>query len=280
LYDSGVTNFELFDAIKHGDHGLVLPYFDEFPEYIDVINLRSRGETSREWDERTPIHAAAKHGHLELVKELVAREATVYSHPLASYPAVIVADWAKQQAVVDYFLDEIPDQAQGTFGIGVACNLAGRQGWIKQVQAHLDRDHLSVHQRGWIGDTPLHWPSHNGFIEIVRLLLEAGGDPNAEENGWIGGTPLHWASERHGSIIRLLVAYGAEVNARVTKSGSNHLGGTPLIWCARQRDDSAEAAQTLLELGADPSLTDAVGKTALDWAQELGHSRVATVLTA
>ena len=273
-----MTNSELFAAIKVGDIASVIPYFREFPEHIDVRNMRSIGEESREWDELSPIHAAAKYGHLGLIRELVDLGATVYSNPMATYPAVIVADWQKHQAVVDYFLNEIPDKAIGTFGVGVSCNLAGRQGWIRQVQLHRERDPLVVHQRGWIGDTPLHWPSHNGFIEIVRLLLDSGADPNAGEIGWVGGTPLHWASEREPDIIRLLVAHGAKVNARVKKAGSHHLGGTPLIWCARQQDDSAVAAETLLELGADRALTDAQGKTALDWATELGHRRVAAVL--
>jgi hypothetical protein len=42
------------------------------------------------------------------------------------------------------------------------------------VRKHIERDPLSVHQRGWIGDTPLHWPSHNNNVEIVTMLLDAG----------------------------------------------------------------------------------------------------------
>jgi hypothetical protein len=34
----------------------------------------------------------------------------------------------------------------------------GRQGWVEIVRKHIERDPLAVHQRGWIGDTPLHWP--------------------------------------------------------------------------------------------------------------------------
>ena len=253
---------EIFEAVKAGD----VSYFEANPDHVNLKNPRATVEGSLEWDELSPIHGAAKFGHLDAVKKLVALGAEVYSHPLNTYPAVIVAAWKGQQHVVDYFLNEIPDKAEGTLQIGVTCNLAAREGWIDQVRKHLARDPLAVHQRGWIGDTPLHWPCHNGFIEIVRLLLDHGANPNIEENNWVGGTPLHWASERNADIVTLLIAHGADPNARVTRPGSHHLGGTPLHWCARQRDDSAECAEVLLKAGTDPSAVDAAGKTALEYA--------------
>ena len=106
--------------------------------------------------------------------------------------------------------------------------------------------------RGWIGDTPLHWPAHNGHIEIVRLLLEHGADPTQHEINWIGGSPLHWASEREPEICQMLIDAGAEVNARIDRPGSSHLGGTPLHWCARQPEDCGKAIEVLLKNGGDP----------------------------
>lgn len=256
-----------FDAIRANDLEVVGQMLDGCPERVDAPNLAARKSEGRDWDEISPIHIAAKLGLLDMTRLLVERGATVYSHPFCTYPAVIVASWQGHREVVDYFLNEIPHLAEGTLGVGVTCNLAGREGWIKQVQMHLDRDPLAVHQRGWIGDTPLHWPSHNGYLEIVELLLAHGADPNVEENNWIGGTPVHWASERGTTILRRLASAGGDVNAKVTRPGSDHLGATPLIWCAKQRDDCAEAAETLLDLGADPTLTDADGKRAIDYAR-------------
>lgn len=227
----------------------------------------------------TTLQFAAANGQLATCRFLVERGAEVYTNPMSTYPPVIQAAWKKHQHVVDYFLNEIPEKAAGTNGLGVAINLAGREGWIDIVRKHVEADPLAVHQRGWIGDTPLHWPAHNGYIDIVRLLLDNGADPKAHEINWIGGTPLHWASEREPEIVQLLIDHGAEVNARVSRPGSHHLGGTPLHWCARQKEDNAEVVEVLLKNGADTTLIDAFGKTALEYAEQGGHSRVAAALS-
>jgi ankyrin repeat protein len=272
------TNTEIFDRIRKGDVAFVQGYFTDRRGQINLKNLRADVSNANEWDELTPLHCAAKYGHLEIVRLLVELGSEVYSHPLATYPAVMVAAWSKKQGVVDYFLKEIPDRAEGTRGLGATIHMAGRQGWFDLVRAHVELDPLAVHQRGWIGDSPLHWPAHNGYTEIVRYLLDHGAVANAHEIGWIGGTPLHWASERHPEIIRMLVAAGANPNAQVEKSGSDHLGGTPLHWCARQKDDCGDCITTLRELGTDPSIVDSFGKTALDWAVERSHTRCAAAL--
>ena len=88
------------------------------------------------------------------------------------------------------------------------------------------------------GFTPLHsavatdaGPSEH---EIIRLLLEAGADPNAKSRE--GGTPLHTAAftgDLEGA--ELLLAYGADPNA------SDPKGHTPLD-IARDRRNIEVAA--------------------------------------
>lgn len=263
----------LFRTAKEGNAGSVVSQIDAASYLVHV-----RNPDTDAWDQSTLLHTASKHGHLDLVKQLVDLGAEVYSNPMASYPAVIIAAWNSQQGIVDYFLKEIPDKASGTHGLGVTINLAARQGWIDLVRAHIDMDPLSVHQRGWIGDTALHWPAHNGHGEIVGLLLDSGADINADEIGWAGGKPLHWASEHEPVTVGILLDRGADVNARNVKEGSDFLGFTPLMMNASQKNDCSEATELLVEGGADLAAKDPAGRTALDIALGKGLKRIPDVL--
>jgi len=180
--------------------------------------------------------------------------------------------------VVKYFLEEIPGKAAGTNGLGVTINLAARQGWVEIVRKHLERDPLTVHQRGWIGDAPLHWPSHNNYAEIVSMLLDAGADVEADEINCYGGKPLHWASEHAPAAVQVLLDRGADVNSRNRKADSQFYGMTPLIMNATQKNDCAEVTELLIRAGADIRAVDATGKSALAHAQERGLLKIQEVL--
>ena len=66
--------------------------------------------------------------------------------------------------------------------------------------------------------TPLHvvadWPGYfpNG-PQIVRILIAAGGDPNARDPGKPSETPLHWAASSDDvDVARALIDGGADIN--------------------------------------------------------------------
>ena len=257
-----------FKAVKSGDESEVKAILKKCPHFLET-----------KIDEyMTPLKTAAACGQLGVVKLLVKKGAEVYSNPMSSYPAVMDASWNKQQEVVDYFLNDIPDRATGTNGLGVAINLAAREGWTEIVRKHIERDPLAVHQRGWIGDTPMHWACHNNFAEIVTLLLDNGADIEADEINWIGGKPLHWASEHAPATTKILLDRGAEVNSRNERKDSPCYGRTPLIHNSTQGEDCSEITQMLLDAGADPSAQDALGKTAQEWAKEKNNTNILSVL--
>ena len=115
----------------------------------------------------------------------------------------------------------------------------------------------------YVGDTSLHLAAAGYRVEIVRLLLAAGADPNAAMNHRHSG-PLHyaadgyiigpaWDPERQARTIECLLAAGAVVNAQ-DKNGAAALHRAVRTRCA-------VAARVLLEAGADPSLRNKTGST-------------------
>jgi ankyrin repeat protein len=259
-------------AIESGDRDGARALLDADPM---LAHARHADPGQHHW---TALQLAAARGQLEICRLLVERGTEVYTNPMNTYPPVIQAAWNLHSPVVDYFLREIPDKADGTNGLGVTLNLAAREGWVEIVRRHLAADPLSVHQRGWIGDTPLHWPAHNGHTEIVALLLDAGAAIEADETNCYGGKPLHWASEHSPATVELLLQRGANVNSRNIKAGSDLLGMTPLIMNATQRDDCSEVTELLIAAGADLNATDAAEKTALAHALQRGLTRITAVL--
>jgi uncharacterized protein len=263
---------QIFSLILAGDIKEVSKLLDDDP---GLVHVRQAAAEDQGW---TPLQLAAAKGHLEICKLLVERHAEVYTNPMNSYPPVMEAAWNRHQDIVDYFLQEIPDKADGTNALGVTINLAARQGWAEIVRKHIAADPLSVHQRGWIGDMPLHWPAHNGFVEIVEMLLDAGAMIDADEINCYGGKPLHWASEHSPRTVELLLRRGAKVDSRNLKQDSEFYQMTPLIMNATQKEDCAEVTELLINAGADVFAKDATGKTALDYAIESRNHRIEAVL--
>jgi ankyrin repeat protein len=108
----------------------------------------------------------------------------------------------------------------------------------------------------YVGDTALHLAAAGYRVEIVRMFLAAGADPNAVANRRRSG-PLHyaadgyingpaWDAKRQVKTILCLLEAGARVNAQ------DKNGAAPLHRAVRTR--CAAAVRCLLEAGADPTL--------------------------
>ena len=83
------------------------------------------------------------------------------------------------------------------------------------------------------------------------------------------------AADRRAPWIRRLAELGADVNARRTFGRPDHGQGVTALHLAAQ-SGRAEAVETLRELGADPSVRDALhGGTPAGWARHGCHPELA-----
>lgn len=121
---------------------------------------------------------------------------------------------------------------------------------------------------GW---TPLWDALHFGQLEIARLLLKAGADPNRSlpDGGW---TPLVRAAQAgHQDKVRLLCRCGADINSISTEKGYS-----ALRWALAHKH--TKVAQQLIQYGADIETKAVDGSTALISAAQNGDEAMVWAL--
>ena len=162
-----------------------------------------------------------------------------------------------------------PSTLNTMHGIAVALDSQGK--YEEALTAYKE-----ICKKGSDNMTPLHLVSHNGFKELVKLLLTNGADVLARNNH---DTVLHRAvSSNNKEVIELILDKIKEkrndiepyINAPDTE------GDTLLMWAAES--GKINATQILLKYGADVNVRNNDGQTALDWAAKGNHKEIVQLL--
>jgi ankyrin repeat protein len=149
---------------------------------------------------------------------------------------------------------------QGQTALMLACR--GR--CLELVQLLLNRG-ANVNATDEWNHTALHEAVMSDF-QITRLLLKHGANINSLT--FENYSPLHLVA-REGNIgmSMFLIQNGANVNSQAmiyTKEGLHHMG--PTILFDAVKEGKTKMVELLLKHGADPSIPDFYGQTALDVA--------------
>lgn len=180
------------------------------------------------------------------------------------------------------------DFSQRRLGRGWPIGEAARQNRVADVHEAIERGELDWERAdGW---QALHRACLSGAGNAVKLLLEAGAEPNAQTNtGW---TAVHAAASNNmlagedpatGELWRKSAILGMVLEAGGDATARDEEGWTPLHAAAanaytawRQSDaDTINRLQMLIDAGADPNARDAQGRTPLHWASWQGYYRFA-----
>lgn len=170
---------------------------------------------------RTPIYEAAKYGRLATVQLLAERGAHIDEASDHGFTPMMVAAERNHLAIVRYLFER--GAAAG------AVNDVGKTA-LHQYIEHSAPDAeelprlliergvpLEVHDV--VGATALYSASQRGRVRIVRVLLEAGANPNATYRR--GFTPLDVARRQgHDAIAALLIEHGGRTGGRAAYAGA------------------------------------------------------------
>jgi hypothetical protein len=119
-----------------------------------------------------------------------------------------------------------------------------------------------------MGETPLMYLAVVGDTRRAQALIKRGAQVNR-----LGWTPLQYAASRgHLDTVKMLLANGAQVNA----PGPD--GTTALMMAAFSGEQTI--VQTLLDAGADPTMSTLQKQSAGDWARKRGFNDLGAKLDA
>ena len=209
-------------AIREGDLDAVRRLLDESPALIHEGDARSN----------QPIHWAVMTRQLAMIDEVLARGADINARRQDGALPIHLTNgdyhyrgWRDVPARVRTTPDDVYRHLV-TRGAEVDIGMAAAKGDLARVRALLDRDPslangVSEYGSYYVGcGAPIKNAVMSGDIEIVKLLLERGADPNRPEEGIAPhGHALYTAvTNRHYDIAKLLLEHGAYPNPPVESS--------------------------------------------------------------
>ncbi|GEK32892.1 ankyrin repeat domain-containing protein [Kurthia sibirica] len=133
-----------------------------------------------------------------------------------------------------------------------------------------------INKQDTISDSPYLFAGAEGRAEILQYMIE-NAKPNQKIVNRYGGNTLIPAAEKgHLNNVKILLADGS-----VDINHQNNFGYTALIEAVALNDGSKvyqQIVQELVDHHADKALRDQSGKTALDYAQEKGFTKIIAIL--
>ena len=156
-------------------------------------------------------------------------------------------------------------------GVTLSLFEACAAGEVERVERLVEADRGSIDTFSSDGWTPLHLASFFGHTKIVEMLLAQGADVNARSRNHNGNTPLHAAlAANHKMVAGLLIGQGADVNA------ADAAGWRPLHLAAA--NNNVDVVKSLIAQGGDVTAANGEGQTPLSLAQEKNHREAAALL--
>ena len=276
-------------AIFFGDTQLVRQYLDagQSPDAVDggrsmlgwaaqagnVEMVRILLDAGAEVDAidsvgHTPLMRAVEVGHEAVVEQLIEAGADLDVQASNGRSAVMLAVTDGRIAILERLIEagadlELADE-YGDTAVLWAVEYGAEN--IEAVIDSLSRGGANLDVSNPVY-TPLYYAVEQGDAELVRILLEAGADPNALTSG--GRLPLFQAAS-DSAILGLLLEAGADPGA------ANEYGETALF--AAIDYDNLDGVQALVDAGSDVNHVSESGQTPFGRAEVQNREEAMSIL--
>ncbi|XP_064027594.1 histone-lysine N-methyltransferase EHMT1 isoform X3 [Pogoniulus pusillus] len=205
-------------------------------------------------NKRTPLHAAAESGHVDICHMLIQAGANIDSCSEDQRTPLMEAAENNHLETVKYLIKAgalvDPKDVEGS----TCLHLAAKKGHYDVVQYLLSNGKMDINCQDDGGWTPMIWATEYKHIELVKLLLAKGSDINIRDNE--ENICLHWAAfSGCVDIAEILLAAKCDLHA------VNIHGDSPLHIAARE--NRYECVVLFLSRGSDVTLKNKEGETPL-----------------
>ncbi|XP_041425433.1 protein phosphatase 1 regulatory subunit 12C isoform X4 [Xenopus laevis] len=203
---TGDSGKEVIDSTNtDGISALHQACIDENLEVVEFLVNHRANVNQADNEGWTPLHVAASCGYMEIAEYLLKHSANIAA---VNSDGDVPLDIAEDDCMETLLRAEI---AKG----GVDIDAAKREEeevMLRDARQWLNAGKIEDIRHSKTGASALHVAAAKGYIEVMRLLLQANYDPNVrDKDGW---TPLHAAA--HWGVeegCRLLVEHFCDMNA-------------------------------------------------------------------
>jgi ankyrin repeat protein len=281
----------LHTAAISGDVAALRTLLDDECTQIDV----------RDDEGWTPLHDAARHGHLEIIRLLLDASVDIMARSTKGTTPLHKAGQGGQPEVVKVLLEAGAEVNAANAAGQTPLHYAASEGQVAAVRVLLQGranlkatdvkgytaldfaaaqkrepvvEHLlqaGAHINVQTARNLLHLAAQEGWVTVVSFLTGAGFDANAPDKG--GDTPLHKAvAQGHVNVVKLLLDAGADPN-RKGRGDLTTIEMAPLYLAMAARQKGNRDREALLEIvkilvnnGADVNAPDFFHGTPLEHA--------------